>query len=872
MDIERGNLDVLFRWIPYEDITIDELNHNEQHDCFHVNRRLYLEYCYREFSGRSEDERNHCYAYMQALMTQKKYYDRASVYQLILDAAYQFFTYQSGEVLCKFEQLLRWRKLSLHLGQDFFVCAYLAHRDLQWREERRNFSWLPIIMSDNRRILSIMRKGIAENHFHLKGSSRIFELNWICLMNHISGREAEFRGIARELQHTGAYRKDFSVVFYEKCQKAALYRLYLFHILRGTKLSLEKLEEMLLDRQRIDIYMYELQDAIERTRITYGAEVSSPMIKHNDNIDTELDIDDNTYVLDYAFRKDLYDLNQNSYRILAGERSFLYECFKACFTNSFSECQQNIFYRYLKLRIEFRQELIQVNQEIGFKNFSDYEGRKEYFVENHPWYMNEFLAMAIKGQLERDYLKSLEMRVTPKTSAIELHKMLKKYHSVDILQEKGAKEKLRYVMHFPKGCDKPDEKFPVERNWEIRRANKYRARALVKLMQSHSPLRLDIVGIDACANEIGCRPETFGQIFRYLSNANFCTEYTNGSCRGNFPPPPKQLAMTYHAGEDFLDIVDGLRAIDEAILFCGLERGSRIGHALALGIDPLDYYSGKLNQLVLPKQDLMDDIVWMLYMANAHGCSIDACLRTQLLQKFQALFQEVYESYTQEHVKDNTYLQSDVSVLDYYQSWLLRGDDPALYRLDWEDFQKREKNKGNELGIWERFAFNNGVETLEQLRKVRKYYQLNKYYAFDAEVRKRGKEREKFKIEPAYINLVRQLQDCMIKRLVKRGIAIETNPSSNYLIGTINRYDQHPILRFNSRKLAETMPNMSLSVSLNTDDQGVFDTLLENEYALMVLALEKAKNERGMEKYDIEDIYEWLDYVREMGLEQVFEK
>ena len=65
---------------------------------------------------------------------------------------------------------------------------------------------------------------------------------------------------------------------------------------------------------------------------------------------------------------------------------------------------------------------------------------------------------------------------------------------------------------------------------------------------------------------------------------------------------------------------------------------------------------------------------------------------------------------------------------------------------------------------------------------------------------------------------------------------------------------------------------MSLSVSLNTDDQGVFDTLLENEYALMVLALEKAKDEAGHPRYDIEDIYEWLDYVREMGLEQVFDK
>ena len=33
----------------------------------------------------------------------------------------------------------------------------------------------------------------------------------------------------------------------------------------------------------------------------------------------------------------------------------------------------------------------------------------------------------------------------------------------------------------------------------------------------------------------------------------------------------------------------------------------------------------------------------------------------------------------------------------------------------------------------------------------------------------------------------------------------------------------------------------------------------------------KAKNEDGRRKYDIEDIYEWIDYVRQMGIEQVFE-
>lgn len=111
----------------------------------------------------------------------------------------------------------------------------------------------------------------------------------------------------------------------------------------------------------------------------------------------------------------------------------------------------------------------------------------------------------------------------------------------------------------------------------------------------------------------------------------------------------------------------------------------------------------------------------------------------------------------------------------------------------------------------------------------------------------------------------------MIRKLVWEGIGIETNPSSNYLIGTIQKYEEHPVLRFNARKLKHTEPNACLNVSINTDDQGVFDTMLENEYALIALALKKAKDKKNQPLYDVEDIYEWIDYVRKMGMEQAFE-
>lgn len=38
----------------------------------------------------------------------------------------------------------------------------------------------------------------------------------------------------------------------------------------------------------------------------------------------------------------------------------------------------------------------------------------------------------------------------------------------------------------------------------------------------------------------------------------------------------------------------------------------------------------------------------------------------------------------------------------------------------------------------------------------------------------------------------------------------------------------------------------------------------------MTLALKKKKDKNNNKIYDIEDIYEWIDYVRKMGIEQSF--
>mgnify|MGYP003290317911 CR=1 FL=1 len=151
---------------------------------------------------------------------------------------------------------------------------------------------------------------------------------------------------------------------------------------------------------------------------------------------------------------------------------------------------------------------------------------------------------------------------------------------------------------------------------------------------------------------------------------------------------------------------------------------------------------------------------------------------------------------------------------------------------------------------------------------------LYSMYHYDADVKTKGQETEILKITPDYIRLVKQVQKKMQFLIAEKGIAIECNPSSNYLIGTFRRYDAHPITVFNNTFLEHRQDKLlecaQLSVSVNTDDQGVFDTSLTNEYALLALALEKKHDSDGNRLYSASNIYQYLDWVRKMGIEQTF--
>lgn len=57
------------------------------------------------------------------------------------------------------------------------------------------------------------------------------------------------------------------------------------------------------------------------------------------------------------------------------------------------------------------------------------------------------------------------------------------------------------------------------------------------------------------------------------------------------------LRATVHAGEDFTRLAEGIRRMHESVEFGLLRMGDRIGHGVALGVDPARWMKSRFKLL-----------------------------------------------------------------------------------------------------------------------------------------------------------------------------------------------------------------------------------------------------------------------------------
>lgn len=843
--------------------------------------RNIFSYNYKELYNK--DEINNVVNLIENKWNKNLYIKDNNIFNMILKFAKDVLIEENGEPLCDYEHLLRWREISFQLGEDIFTTAFFANKDYEAGRERTKFAWRPIVATNNVRIRELLKRGLAENHFHLKGSAPHFQISWISLMNNLKVKTEGFRYLKKERRlnpeiNIGFEEENIELEFL--IDKAIAIRLYLFekYILKLPQEAIEEISDCIKkilkskNREEIIYYREKLQTEIE-------------LLKHLEGKRIDKEIPD--YLIPKNITLNNQNKNYNGNLLLYGERYFLYTILKGIYSGEKDlKYEKELLYVYILIKQRFRAEMLQINGKIGFGNFGEYQDRKSFFILPNSIYEKAIINMAIAGSMSNQNIKVLEARIAPSNSVKEYSNNIRWYDKFAKIEEFSDKDVEKFLK-TEKVCEKCIENFLENRikkeenyfynvhfikmredilsnkkeylalyprNYKIRERIKKQALELNNFRKSGYKHAKRILGIDAANVEIGCRPEVFGQVYRYFKNYSY-ENPLNKFDIDNF----QTFGFSYHVGEEFLDLVDGLRAIEEAILFLNFSYGDRLGHTLALGIEPYKYYEGKEYTIAAIKQDILDNIVWILAKIREYNIETTISFINKLENEYRKYYIDIYGK---KQIRESIY--EDCTHFDYYDSWKLRGDAPELYR----DIKKEYEEKVA-YSFLEKCR-ENQIEIVKEARRNRKAIHLYKAYHYDEEAKLNGAIAEEFKIDKDYIEVVKKIQKNLQRVIARKNIFIETNPSSNYLIGTIKRYNEHPIFNFYNLGLEKIDLNHQISVSINTDDQGIFSTYLENEYALIALALEKYKDNNGDYMYNQTMIYEWLDKIRQMGMEQSF--
>ena len=507
--------------------------------------------------------------------------------------------------------------------------------------------------------------------------------------------------------------------------------------------------------------------------------------------------------------------------------------------------------------------------------------------------------MVVRDTILNQHIMKLEARITPKETAEELARSIKKNDDVILELDEGQdKRNLKniyfYVCHFIKCEDKGLKELgnvqgkladfePYYRHYKLRQQVMKQAHAILEFRSKYEDYGERLRGIDASSEEIVCRPEVFAQAFRFLRNHPVChVDYMTGVVH-QLP----DLCITYHVGEDFLDIIDGLRAIDEAVSFLDMRCGDRLGHALALGVDVEEWYASKAGRILITQMDYLDNLVWLYSIIRKYRIEDCEDALHYIEKRYDEYFRIIYLNnmdeeyysmvvtaaveYFDERNIQNMYGNKTClfPINTYYDSWKLRGDNPEYFKKGFFDLEASVMTEWDEYGINKDFPENYRIRYNPEAAYLYHVYQYN------PSVKREGNKCVEKKVNLSVMKAVMKVQKKLQWVIAQKGIGIETNPFSNALIGTFKRYDKHPIQNWYNNGLVTDHEQLAeaaqIQVSINTDDQGVFATYIENEYAYLALALEKMKDENGNPKYSRTIIYNWIDNIRKMGLSQSFE-
>jgi hypothetical protein len=352
--------------------------------------------------------------------------------------------------------------------------------------------------------------------------------------------------------------------------------------------------------------------------------------------------------------------------------------------------------------------------------------------------------------------------------------------------EQGSLE-TAWLVHFKR--DEPDKGLPLY-GATIRRMES-EADQLVRALAA-KPARLRTLrGIDLCGVEESQPLWVSAQTLRRMRDRS-------AEIAGRRPGLRLQpLRVTVHAGEDFGWLTSGVRAVAEPFHWKLIERGDRIGHGIAITLNPKQWWAQKAGAVIKVKRfDRLLDLAFLAEYTEDLSAPQEDWLRSQIRITVEQLHLEpelttarAVEINVIETAKDVWRALGGSSTRRLMEMRIWRGDD-----------QRRHEK-------WiHRYLWNRSTQTLA---------------AAEVQIEITRNER----------NLLEKARRRLIREIARWQVCVESNPSSNLIVAGLDAMgaSQEFLQRRPTRNKKQDLETLTWTIS--TDDPITFSTTLADEYA-----------------------------------------
>lgn len=480
---------------------------------------------------------------------------------------------------------------------------------------------------------------------------------------------------------------------------------------------------------------------------------------------------------------------------------------------------ERLLWLYLLIQNQYLTLLVHRDDFYGFEQFQKYT-----FTELRELTEQEYQTRfsQVHGRGKKSQIGYLDARFAPKRDTLEFEKILTRIlhgyanyiHPYDEIENKtlsglldylennppsAEHTKLGLVVHFIKQPSKKDEPFPYVQLYENLVVQ---ASIIIRLLKARPQLRQWIRGIDAAANELDAPPEIFAPIFRVLRKQGIDH-------------------ATYHAGEDFVHMVSGIRAIYESVVFLGLGHGDRLGHCTAIGISPAIWRRSLPPSLTINQQTYLLDLIFIWKILRHHHLMLNWA--NVAASRAVKMAQKIFKCRTIHCIEQLDDLFSLRDIFPLYaplcdeSTWQLRASSV------WDDEYNR-------------------VDDLLRKRESRQLVELYRLWLYDENVRK---ERNiMLLLDTSWLpdDALIALQQAVMKIIAKKNIAIECPPTSNTRISQYIEVKEHHIFRWMGLPEYVIDGDSPMSICLASDDPGIFATDLKSEFYHLFAVLTQQMN------------------------------